>query len=498
MLVLRETRSFFSLRQRADSLLSQKWLLVCLIVLLAVLVRSVPFTFPGMFDPDSHFHARLSDEIARTHELLSWDALSLQGRVYSYPPLLHILTGFLSSVLGVESMLVLKYVGVFVGGLFVLSTFLLARLFTRSFSIAAWAGFFAGLSNVAVFRTAAHTRPDGVALMLIPFLIYLWLTRREKLAFVLSLCLVLLHPLSAVVYAILLSSWFLLGLLRRFSFPLLLPFALVGMVIVFFAWVYTIGLPLSEYSSKLVFEASEIAPLAVISFVLFFPLSWAFALVGVSKGKFPELLSVWLLVSVALGVIATRFSMYFIPFFSILAAVGVSWIFTKLIHDKRTLPVFAVLFLVLGSVSLYSMMDGMRPYVKSSEFPALDFLREHGKRSDAILSAWDQGHVLAYYSRKPVVIDGYFEFGHELEQRNESWKNALSSSTCSSVLNSIDQFNARYLYLSRDELTASYSKTGILELANCTGLALVFASDSARVYERLETTSPSLEISGKN
>jgi hypothetical protein len=486
---MRKNNSISSFRGWFDFISARKWLLLCLVVLLAVLVRSVPFTFPGMFDPDSHFHSRLSDEIARTHELISWDALSLQGRVYSYPPLLHILTGFLASVFDVESMLVLKVLGVCVGGLFVLTTFLLARLLTHSFSIAAWAGFFAGLSNVAVFRTAAHTRPDGIALMLIPFLLYLWLTRREKLAFVLSLCLVLLHPLSAVLYAILLSSWFAAGILKRVSFPFLLPVALVGMLIVFFAWVYTIGLPLSEYGSKLVFEASEIAPLAVVSFVLFFPMSWVFALVGIWKGKFPELLSIWLVVSIGLGALAARFSMYFIPFFSILAALGMSWVFTKLVSDKRTFPVFAILFLVLGSISIYSMMDGMRPYVKSSEYPALDFLRAQGKPGDAILSSWDQGHVLAYYTRKPVVMDGYFEFGHELERRNESWKNAMSSSACSSILNSIDSFNARYLYLSRDELTASYFKTGLLELQNCPGLALVFASDSSRVYERVRSST---------
>lgn len=467
-----------------DYILSRPWIILLLIFFLAMSVRSVPLRFEGLFDPDSHFHARLSNEIARTHELITWDALSLQGRVYSYPPLLHIMVGFISALTASDALLVLKVFGIFVGGLVVVSTFLLAKLFSRSTSVALWSAFFAGLSSILIFRTAAHTRPDGVAIMLIPFLLYLWLTRREKLSFVLSLAMVLLHPLSAVVYAIFLSCWFAWGLFRKISFPVLLPFALVGMVLVFFAWVYTIGLPLADYGSKLSLEASELVQFPIIAFVLFFPISWMFALLGVWKTKLPLLLFTWLSVGIILGAMGMRFSMYFIPFFSIAAGLGVQWVFIKLVPDKRTIPVFLFLFILLASVSLFSVVNGIHPYVKASEKPAIDFLRENGKPGDAILNAWDQGHVLTYYTRKPVVIDGYFEFGHELEKRNDASKDVFASSECSTVLNALDAFRARYLYVSHDELISSTSRLGILEMKNCPGLSLVFSSDGARVYER--------------
>lgn len=486
------SNSFFS--SVINSILARPWVILLILFFLALVVRSTPLRFDGMFDPDSHFHARLSNEIARTHELITWDALSLQGRVYSYPPLLHILVGFFSIITNTDAMLVLKVFGILLGGLLVVSTYLLARLFSRSHSIALWSALFVGLSNIVIYRTAAHTRPDGVAIALIPFLLYLWLTRREKLAFILSLAMVLLHPLSAVVYAIFLSCWFVWGILRKISFPILLPLALVGMAVVFFAWVYTIGLPFSDYGSKLSLEASELAQFPIVAFVLFFPLSWIFATLGVWKTKLPLLLVTWLTIGIALGAMGMRFSMYFVPFFSIAAGFGVNWVFTKLIPDKRTLPVFLALFLLLGFVSVYTVMDGIRPYVRDSERPALDFLRENGKPGDAILSAWDQGHVLTYYTHLPVVIDGYFEFGHELEARNDASKNVFASSKCSTVLNSLDAFHARFLYMSRDELPSPTSKFGILEMQNCPGLSLVFSSDGARVYERTYSSAVQLQI----
>ena len=189
-------------------------------------MRSVPLLFDGSLDPDSHFHARLSNEIARSGVVPVWDALSLQGRVYSYPPLLHVLTGLLSRVTGLDSLLVLKGLGIFIGGLLSITTFLLARSVSNSTSIGLWSALFASVCAIAVWRTAGFTRPDGVALMLIPLALYLWHTRRDALAFVLSIAMVFLHPLSAVVFALLLGTFFLLGLVQKQRLSFWIPVSL--------------------------------------------------------------------------------------------------------------------------------------------------------------------------------------------------------------------------------------------------------------------------------
>ena len=102
-----------------------------------------------------------------------------------------------------------------------------------------------------------------------------------------------------------------------------------------------------------------------------------------------------------------------------------------------------------------------------------------------MLTAWDQGQVVGYYTGLPLVIDGYFEFAHELEARNDAAKKVLASSKCSDVTQALDAFRARYLYMARDELYGGNAMYGILELENCPGVHLIFSSDGARVYERV-------------
>ena len=84
----KEAKDPFPLLTRAGDALA-RWNLSPLTVLLAIfllgiVVRAVPLHYDGYFDPDAHFHARLSEDIARTGSLVEWDSLSLQGRVYSY------------------------------------------------------------------------------------------------------------------------------------------------------------------------------------------------------------------------------------------------------------------------------------------------------------------------------------------------------------------------------------------------------------------------------
>ena len=102
---------------------------------------------------------------------------------------------------------------------------------------------------------------------------------------------------------------------------------------------------------------------------------------------------------------------------------------------------------------------------------------------DPVLAIWDQGHVLGYYTGLPMVVDGYFEFAHELEARSESSRQALASSDCVTVSNSIGRFDAKYFYLSHGEVDSSTADYGIKQLGNCPSVSLVYASDQARVYE---------------
>ncbi len=459
--------------------------MLLLLFFLAMVVRSIPLQFEGSFDPDSHFHARLSNEVARTLEIPVWDSLSLQGRVYSYPPVLHLLTGLLSAGSGVDSLIVLKFLGIFIGGLMVFSAFLLGRSLSGSVSIGAWAGFFSSLSVMAIWRTSGFTRPDGLALMLIPFLLYLWLTRRSLLAFILSMGMVLLHPLSAVIYALLLGSYFLLSLVEKKRVSFWIPFALGGMLLTFFLWVSSIGLPLSNYASHVSLEASELVKFWLLGLILFFPLSWAFNFVGAWRARLPSVIVLWVILTLGIASLGMRLSIYMIPFLGILGAYGVDYIIREFRSHRVLLPSLAFFVIALGFVTVYLTMSGVDPYYSLSERATIDHLSAEAVPHSSVLTIWDQGHVLAYYTGLPMVVDGYFEFAHELDERNAAAKDPLQSGRCSVFTDSMDRFDARYYYISRGELLAEYTRFGLLELEPCPPMRILFSSDDARIYERV-------------
>ncbi|MFH0970286.1 MAG: hypothetical protein V1776_02380 [Candidatus Diapherotrites archaeon] len=459
--------------------------LLLLLFLVAIGVRAVPLLYDGSFDPDSHFHARLSNDIARTQSIPVWDSLSLQGRIYSYPPLLHVLVGFFSRVSGFDSLLVLKIIGLLVGGLLGVSVFLLGRSLGQSDGIALWSGFFASVSSIAVWRTSGFTRPDGIALVLISFLLYLWLTRRNMLAFILSIALVLLHPLSAVIYALLLSVYFLLSFIQKYRVSFWVLFALGGMLLMFFWWVYSIGLPLSSYASDLSLSASELTRFWLLGFVVFFPLSWAFTTIGIVRGKIPIILGGWVILSVVIGSFGMRLATYMIPFLALLGGLGIHYLLSRFHMRKIFVPALAFFIIILGCFTFYSLMSGEGPYLNQSERNALSFLREYASPDDSVLTVWDQGHVVAYYTHLPVVIDGYFEFAHELKERDSVSWNVLYSSRCPVWSENMDRFNARFYYISKDEMATPVARLGLLSLDACPDMRLVYSADSVRIYERV-------------
>jgi hypothetical protein len=186
-----------------------------------------------------------------------------------------------------------------------------------------------------------------------------------------------------------------------------------------------------------------------------------------------------------IGTLGMRLAVYMIPFLGIVAGYGIDYLIRTYNMDKRFLPALGVFIVLLGGVSIYVLMDGENPYVSQSEHAGIAFLKAQAPLSSSVLTIWDQGHVLAYYTGLPMVIDGYFEFAHELDARNTAMKNALSTSRCDTFVQSMDAFNARYFYLPRDELHGASARLGILELESCLPIKLLYSSDGARVYERI-------------
>ncbi len=454
------------------------------IFLLGMLVRSVPLQFDAFTDPDAFYHTRMAQQIVDTHSIPVWDALSEQGRVYSYPPILHVLIAIVSIFSGLPVEIAYKWIGIIVGALFGVSVFLLAKHVSKSNGVALAAALFAVLSGISVLRTNGFLRPDGLASTLIPFILLLWLQRRSVSAAVLSMLLVLIHPLSALVFAVLLSAWFFVALIRRESVSPLIPVALIGMLVMFGAWIFVQQLDFSNYASHVALTASEFSRFELIDLIFLFPLAWAFLFVALARWKdIPLPILVWLLLSLAIGMFGTRLMVFMLPFYAIIAGIGFFRVIDYLHREEKAIAVFGILFLVLGVVTVYLFMSFANPYFLPGEKAATQWLFGYAHAGEAVISMWDTGHALAYYTHLPQVVDGYFEFAHELEERITSMWAVHLSSNCDTFSTNMKKFNATYVFLGQRELEGQSTRMGILEMQRCTAMRIPYTSDHARIVE---------------
>ena len=152
-------------------------------------------------------------------------------------------------------------------------------------------------------------------------------------------------------------------------------------------------------------------------------------------------------------------------------------------------PAMVIFVVVVGMAGVFTAMSGESAYYSQSELNAIRYLGTHAVPGSSVLAMWDQGHVLAYYTHLPVVIDGYFEFAHELEARNNAMRTAWQTGDCVTFRNAMDSFHARYFYLSSDELRSEASRLGVLELKSCTGVHTLYSSDGARIIERIPSST---------
>ncbi|MBI4043695.1 MAG: hypothetical protein HY393_02735 [Candidatus Diapherotrites archaeon] len=464
------------------------YLALALLLGVAFLVRVFPGSFENLVDPDAHFHARMAEQIITEQRVPAWDALSMQGRVYTYPALLHVALAGLSIFSGLSVFWVIKLFSALYGTLSVLGVFLVARrLFNARIALAS--ALFVSATLLHVLRTDAFTRPDGMALAFIPFVLLAVLEHKWVLAYLSGIALVLLHPLSTIHILVFLLAWVVLTRVKKWgSGNTRVP--VLGLVLLVFGvwvlWAFSFGLPLENYASKLSFESSEFARFALLDFAVFFSVSWVFALaVLVGRNKIPveqtskAFLGLWLVVCLAFAFWGLRLGLYLSLPLSILAGLGLVHAFERVRpYYKAFVGVCAVLFLV----TLIAGLSARGPYQSLGEGRAMEWVKENTPFNASIFSAWDRGHQIAYFTRRPVVIDGYFEFAPQLVERNRSMWEIITTANCSKIALHMNKWDADYFFVHRSALKDRQYQNGILE-ARCPSLSSVYASDDARVLE---------------
>jgi hypothetical protein len=179
------------------------------------------------------------------------------------------------------------------------------------------------------------------------------------------------------------------------------------------------------------------------------------------------------------GVFGTRLGIFVSFPAAILAGKGFSITTEKI---KPYTKIFFVLILLMALIIYVPETQIRGTAFNLKERTAMKWFNEFTEKDANIFSSWDRGHPLAELGKRKVVIDGYFEFAPDLNKRNESMKEIISTSDCNKIYTEAKKFNSNYFFVFNAALKSRNFRNGILE-AECPFMDYVFASDSSKIIK---------------
>lgn len=449
-----------------------------LIIFLGFLLRVPDLLNDSFGEPDNYFHLRMTEMVLEEKKVPVYDELSMQGRYYSYAPFYHVFFSQLSLLSGIELEFLLHLSSIFYGLIGVFVVFVFARKIFDS-RIAVYAAFFLSTMLYHMIRTSGNTRPDGLALLLIPAIIYLIYCKKYRIAFLLAIPQMLLHPLSSMNLILFLFLWLVIAKVRKIDLSAKKVFLIIeGMILTFLVWLNSLPYHFTEYVSNVSFESAEMAKTTLFSQMYLMLFAWIFILVGLFKSnKKNYFLIAWFLFELFYGVFGTRLGIFVAFPAAILAGKGFSIVIEKV---RPYTKIFFILILLMALIIFVPETQfGERP-LSVTERNAMKWIDEFTEKDANIFSIWDRGHQLAELGKRKVVIDGYFEFASDLNKRNASMKEIASTSDCNKIFTETDKFKANYFFVFNAAINSRRFKNGLLE-AECSFMDYVFASDSSKI-----------------
>jgi len=454
------------------------FLVLALIVLLGFILRSPAMAFDSFGEPDNYFHLRMTEMVLKEQKIPAYDSLSMQGRYYSYAPLYHVFFSQLSLLSGIESEFLLHLSVILYGLMGIFVVFALARKMFGT-KTAVYSAFFLSTMVYHIIRTSGNTRPDGLALLLVPAIIYLVYCEKYRIALLLGIAQMLLHPLSSMNLILFLVLWAITAKIKKTGLSAKKVFIIIeGMVLTFLLWLNSLPYKFTEYVSDVSFESAEMAKSTLFSQMQLMLFAWIFILIGIFKSEKKNLFLVsWFLFELFYGVFGTRLGIFVAFPAAILAGQGFSIVIKKI---RPYTKIFFVLVLLMALIIYIPEIQFSGKAFSTTEKNAMAWLDEFTEKDSNIFSVWDRGHALAELAKRPVVIDGYFEFAPDLNKRNESMKEIVSTSDCQKIFNEADRFKSNYFFVFNAGINSRNFRNGILE-AECSFMDYVFDSDSTKI-----------------
>jgi len=457
------------------------WIALFLVLVLALILRTASFPTNAFGEPDTYFHMRMTEQFIQEKGVPYYDELSLQGRFYHYATFFHAMNASFSILSGLKPFYSVRILPVIFGLIGVLLAFVFARKIFKDDKIALFAAFFLATMIFHMFRSSGDARPDGLALLLVAAIIYLVYSKRFLAAAFLGSAQILLHPLSSMYLILFLIVWAFVFKFKRKEFSFIKVFLIIElMVLIFLLWLMNSPYPISLYVSAVSMESSEMQKPLMLEFFYFFNIAWIFLMIGLVNIRKYFFLVLWFVFSFLYVMVGVRLGLFVAFPVAIISALGFHWIEGKVKEYKKILY---VLLLILSAMTLFYWAQPGGGLLNQKEVASLNWMKEFTAKDANIMSIWDRGHPITYYTQRKVVIDGYFEFAPRLEERNNSMKTLISTSDCRKIAKETKKFNINYFFAPNSALGSIDFLNGILEAKNCANVESVFDNGGSRIIK---------------
>ena len=457
---------------------------MAIILVLGFLLRFYPISINSAIGPDPFFHARNAELFILNKGIPQYDELSQQGRAYSYEPLLHFILSFFAIFLNLKTKIGILKLGQILSCIFGCLAILLVYIaLTNIEKKAAIVGsFIIAIMPLHLVRTAAYLRPDSFALLLAAVILaYLFVKRNTGIAALAAFILPWLHPLSGILTILIITTTLFVKLIfKDLSCSEKNNAVFVSAALILSLLGFLFAVPFQSYSIedyinlKAIMQSGEMHSFTIKEIFQYLPFSWIFIALGLAKNKSKALLG-WFLGALLLCVISFRTSIHLSIIAGIIAAIGL----TKSLEIIKSSGLRPLAIVFLAILALFAILS----FPHYSKFPSAEveksliFLKS--KKNASVISRWDSGHLITFFANKPVVIDGYFEFASQLNEREKASYEILSSSNCEKILANMQKFKAEYIFIRNKN--RRMVKNGILE-AECNFLNKIYENKESVIF----------------
>ncbi|MBU2100626.1 glycosyltransferase family 39 protein, partial [Candidatus Micrarchaeota archaeon] len=311
--------------------MKKTFIVLLLIVFLGFILRAPDLIFDSFGEPDNYYHLRMAEQVVTEERVPIFDELSMQGRYYSYAPLFHVVFAEMHLLSGIEMPLLIHVFSIMYGLMGIFVVFVFARKIFNE-KVGLYSAFFLATMLYHVIRTSGNVRPDGLSLLLIPAIIYLIYCKKYKIALLLSVAQILLHPLSSMNLILFLILWLVISKVKGIEVSAKKVFLIIeSMVLIFLVWLNSLPYKASEYVSNVSFESSEMTKATLFSQLYLLLFSGTFILVALFKSKRKNFfLIAWFLFELFYGVFGTRLGIFVAFPAAILAGQGFEIVLEKI------------------------------------------------------------------------------------------------------------------------------------------------------------------------